>query len=141
MASPGGSGRRAGREAPVPAASDRADGAIARRAPSIRGPSALGDRVTVRAVDTTAVPMLRSRRPSTVPTIRPVLRSSALTTPLVATDTTASATRPEPIGQAPAESRSTRPASKPVTHRSSATDGGAGDRQWRAGRTEHVALP
>ncbi len=99
---------------------DRTTGAVHPRAVGTR------HRVTVRAVDTTAVPMLRSRRPSTVPTIRPVLRSSALTTPLVATDTTASATRPEPIGQAPAESRSTRPASKPVTHRSSATDGGAG---------------
>ena len=110
----------------MPAASDRAGGAIARRARSI--PRAVGTRhrVTVPAGDTTAVPTLSSRRPPTGPTTRPVLRSSAVTAPLVATETTASATGPAPIGHSPAASPSTRPASKPVTHRSSTTDGGAG---------------
>ena len=106
-------------------------------------PGAVGTRhrVTVPAGDTTAVPTLSSRRPPTGPTTRPVLRSSAVTAPLVATETTASATGPAPIGHSPAASPSTRPASE------------AGDppelderrwrwrRRWRPARTEHVALP
>src|SRR5688572_28801841 len=92
-------------------------------------PRAAGARLrgAVLGGDTTALPALRSRRPPNGSTTRPVLRSSAVTAPLVATDTTASATGPEPTGHDPAESRATRPALNPVTQRTSTTGSGAGD--------------